>query len=219
MKRHRPLLAGISIERIYGMKGTLCCFVRGKTNKKNYLLSCNHVLNGRARLGDSVIQPAMSRSINKVAGFEKAIPLKSVGNLVDAAIAAIKADVRFRNSLPEHGTIKGIATAERNMGVRIIGAYTQTYGTVRETHWNEEVHFNGGMRKKEFKSQLLIETDELLREGDSGAPVLTKKDNKLVGLFFAGRVRDDGTKEALANKIQEVLKGLQVEVVFPRVEA
>lgn len=206
--RYRPLIAGVSIGRPHGNRGTICCFLEGTTNGKFYLLSCSHVINGQTHLETPIIQPAGGGSTDEVAKLSTpSIRFKEEGNLVDAAIAEIlvREDLGFENTLPDGKPIKGTAVAREGMDVKIIGARSRVTGTIKSIDKEAAVKF--GNVKRRFESQLLIKTDEPLEDGDSGAPVLTH-DNKLVGLFFA--YTGEGS-EALANRIEIVLKKLSVK--------
>lgn len=128
-----------------------------------------------------------------------------VTNRVDCAVAKpIKEDYIDENIL-EIGKVKGIREPEIGLEVVKSGRTTGiTKGKIKVIDSTVEVTMDDGL-KATFEDQIIMEP--LSEGGDSGSLVLDKN-NKAIGLLFAG-----SSQATVCNKITFVLEAL--EVTFP----
>jgi hypothetical protein len=115
------------------------------------------------------------------------VPLKPGGtgiNKVDAALMKINPEVDYKEwYVKQIGNISGTGNAYSGMEVHKYGKRTgYTEGTVLDTE--VDVSVNYGTFYAMFRD--VIETTNMTDSGDSGSALISKEDNKLVGLLFAG---------------------------------
>jgi hypothetical protein len=222
--RQRPLRIGCSIGHHAITAGTLGCFVRKTPGGGVHILSNNHVLadeNAAAR-GDAIIQPGDAdkgrRPGDVVASLRSFVRLKTgANNLVDAAIAEVKAGVDFdARSLGSFGTLNGVGAdiLDDGIPVRKIGRTTgETTGRVSAFELDEVV-VGFGIGNLAFDNQIEIESDgagPFSDGGDSGSAILDAE-NRIVALLFAGSETggSNGLGVTYANPIRAVFDALKI---------
>jgi len=214
--KYRPAPGGVSIGHKDITAGTLGCVVRDKRTGRRVILSNNHVLahSNLAEVGDEILQPGkydggtMDDTIARLTRFVK-IKTPSEGyNLVDAAIATPLSDDLIRDDILDIGMISGVGLAKEGMEVQKTGRTTEhTVNVIMDTNATIKVYgYPWGFSI--FEEQILTRAMSL--GGDSGSALLTK-DNKLVGLLFAG-----SSAATVYNKIQHVFSLLDVEIPSPK---
>lgn len=212
-RRVRPAPAGVSVGHKDISAGTFGALVRQGSDV--YILSNNHVLanEGLGKVGDNVLQPGPydggrpdRDTIAQLSGF---VPLLTdEANLVDAAIAnpVVREDVA-----PEIlgvGRAKGEAEPEVDMPVRKTGRTTRyTEGRVTATDVTLRVGYSSGSLV--FTDQFLISGTRggFSAGGDSGS-LIVDRDNRAVGLLFAG-----SPFTTVANRWSNVAKALRLKLV------
>lgn len=229
--KERPLEGGCAIG-ILGRNryGSMCCIVKKKDLKKDkynyYILSNNHVMakNNKAPIGTIITQPFNDSLNNRVAisdavaTLETFVPIKFnifSANTVDAAIARVLDKSLISKNVIGIGEITGIAEPKLDMHVKRSGAKTGvSRGSI--TSLNATVFLKKGSNEPRdllFKKQILAQM--ISGGGNSGGPVLTNDDRKLVGMHMGGRVPIEGsnfTQISIINDINLVLKKLKVEL-------
>lgn len=220
-KKFRPAPGGVSIGHYNITAGTLGAIVRDKKSGEPLILSNNHVLantsngrDGRARVGDPILQPAAydsgSRDKDTIAHLERFIPLepsrsifRPTPNTVDCAVARPLDKQLVEDSILEVGKIKGIQEAKVGMTVIKSGRTTGlTEAKIRAIDSTVRVKLDN-VREAVFTEQIV--TDSFSEGGDSGSLVLDKE-NRAVGLLFAG-----SDKATICNKISNVMEKLEIE--------
>jgi len=215
--RVRPLALGTSLGHEHVSAGTLgaIVFARGAF----FLLSNDHVLadEDRAKKGDAVLQPGRAdrgrAPVDVVARYERAVRLKKTGNLVDAALARIEADVAFDAArLRGVGALGAVRTEPLRPGDRVVKR-GRTTGLTRGVVSAIEVdgvivgYDRGELR---FDDQLEISPagrTPFSRGGDSGS-LIVDADRRPAALLFAGNDADT----TYANPLPTVLQALKVEL-------
>jgi len=134
----------------------------------------------------------------------KGYRIQQAPNYVDCAIAELKDEVLIENSVLGLGTIMGVENAFLGMGITKSGRTTGiTTGRIEQIDVSANVNY-GVHKTALFEDQLMAGT--MSDGGDSGSAVLNK-DNKLVGLLFAG-----SQTTTLINKADHVMKILNIHL-------
>lgn len=234
ISRERPCPGGFSIGHINITAGTLGCLVRDKLNDAMVILSNNHVLadTNQAAIGDPIVQPGPSDDgadpDDRIATLTRFKPIDftaGVYNYIDAAIATpVDAKKDVVHSIKDVGAT--IPTETRDITVGDLGAFVRKSGrtTQHTTGYVDAVNVTvtvkyGLFEKATFVDQIIVEQvlaeEDIAAGGDSGSAVLDK-DNKLIGLLFAGSERDDGAGEpatAIVNPTKHVFNLLDLETL------
>lgn len=208
--KYRPAPGGVSIGHKDITAGTLGCVIKDKLGKK-VILSNNHVLanSNAGQIGDEIFQPGpydggtIEDTIAKLTKIVKIKRPDEGNNLVDAAIATPLDENLVREDILDIGNITGIAEAKEGMEVQKTGRTTgHNNSVIIDTSATIKAYgFPWGYSI--FEDQIL--TKCMSQGGDSGSALLTK-DNKLVGLLFAG-----SSDVTVFNKIQNVFSLLDLE--------
>jgi hypothetical protein len=235
--RMRPCPGGYSIGHPDVTAGTLGCLVKDKRNNKPVILSNNHVLanSNQAQVGDPIIQPGSADGgtieADTIATLTRFYPINfeaGVNNLVDAAIATplepsssyvVHAIKDVGNDIPT--SMRDITVNDLGQFVRKSGRTTEhTTGFIDAVNVTVTVKF-GLFEKATFVDQIVIEQvlaeEDISAGGDSGSAVLDR-DNRLIGLLFAGSERDEGNGQpatAIINPIKHVFNLLDLELLKP----
>ncbi len=227
-QRQRPIIGGISSGHRDITAGTLGCFCRS-TNVSDdpsavFIISNNHVYANvnAALVGDPLYQPGPTDGgslSDYFAKLHRFVPIKMGGtqaNRVDAAIGSILPSIDHRAEICQIGAISGTIAAQEDMEIRKHGRTTgYTEGYIDDISYDALV----GMDHNDsnvialFENQLRIVSSSaqpIGLGGDSGAAVVHRTQNKVVGLYFAGP--SSGTY-GIANRIQDVIN--ELEVVIP----
>jgi hypothetical protein len=228
-KRQRPMVAGISVAHEDVTAGTIAYFCRstkkGDDPESVFILSNNHVLANVniGKKGDAVLQPGPidgGTQEDDVATLHRFVKIKLGGraeNAVDCAIAELLPDATYQAKLCKIGKIKGVRAGSEGLSVCKHGRTTgYTEGTVTDELYDALV----GMSHEDpneaalFTNQLRLEVapryQALGLGGDSGSLVVSKKDKKAVGLYFAG---PENGQYGIANPIGKVLELLEIELL------
>jgi len=230
-QQQRPLMAGISLSHPQVTAGTIAYFCHS-TNPTDinhaeqvYLLSNNHVLAdvNRGKMGDDIYQPGVldgGIAINNVAKLHRLVELQlggQVANEVDAAIAILNDNINYQVSICSIGTVTGTNVALENMEVVKHGrtsGYTEGIVTDESLDINVGIDHNNPNVIAKFEDQFRIDrlatAPHFALGGDSGSLIVSKGDNKAVGLYFAGPA--SGTY-GIANQIEVVLDQLQIKLL------
>ncbi len=226
-RRNRPLRIGGSSGHFKITAGTLGCFVRDRVTQDTWILSNNHVLaneNGATK-GDAVIQPGDfdggTRPADVVGALERFITLNSKSaNLVDCAIASIKAGIKFNaKKITGLGNVAGLGPDFLDQGTLVhkLGRTTGlTKGRVTAFELDNVVvgYDIGNLR---FDNQIEIEgagANSFSEGGDSGS-LIVDEDRLAVGLLFAGGDTGGTNGKGLtyANPISSVLDRLKIDLL------
>ncbi|MGL4611804.1 MAG: hypothetical protein ACRCYY_19355 [Trueperaceae bacterium] len=228
-KRQRPIVAGISVAHEDITAGTLGYFCRstkkGDDPNAIFILSNNHVLANvnLGKKGDAVMQPGPidgGTPEDDVATLHRFVRIKLGGrseNVVDCAIAEVLPDTAYEANLCEIGKVKGVLVGSEGMKICKHGRTTgYTEGTITDELYDALV----GMSHEDpneaalFTNQLRLEVTSSFEAiglgGDSGSLVVSKKEKKAVGLYFAG---PENGQYGIANPIKEVLELLEIELL------
>ena len=201
--------------------GTFGCLVRRKGDKKGlYILSNSHILanQGVASVGDVIIQPGRADGgkapKDVIAKLNDWVPFQftpsTFPNLVDAAIAKVKAPKLVTSAIRLIGVPKGVSkVVRRGMRVQKTGRSTDyTQGIIRDVNYRLALRYKkpgGGTGRVGLKDQILC--TRYTAPGDSGSAVLNMR-KKVVGLHFAG-----SSSTSIFNRIGHVLDLLDIDVV------
>jgi len=225
-QRQRPLRIGASVGHASVTAGTLGAFGIHRPSGRTVMLSNNHVLanENKAKIGDAVLQPGAydggRRGADAVAELLGFVAIKpKMNNLVDAAVAALAADVAWDGAtLTGIGTLAGVRTGMLVPGdrVRKVGRTTGvTHGVVTAIEVDDVVvRYERG--EIGFDSQIEIESTDrrpFSAGGDSGSVIVDAQD-RACALLFAGS--DQGGQNGLgvtyANDLGLVLQALEIEL-------
>lgn len=188
-----------------------------------YILSNNHVIadENELPLNSNILQPAFSDGfdiagsrIAKLANFVRLVP--GVPNKVDCAIAKVAAG-QATNDILHIGPPKSKGNATEEMNVHKFGRSTAyRVGRVIDVQADVTVAFERGSYKFEDQIMILgVNNKAFAQKGDSGALVLERDTQKVVGLLFgAGVNTTTGQIYAVANHINDVLNALGVSLVL-----
>lgn len=208
----RPAPPGVSIGHYQGAAGTFGAVVYDQGSNQPLILSNNHVLantslanNPRAEINDAIVQPANLDGDNTVIGIlSKYAPLNASPqvNYIDCALAQPLKPEDVSPEILEIGRVKGIIEPTVGMKIKKSGRTTGfTTGQIRAINATIEVNY-GNNETLRFENQILA--TRMSEPGDSGSLVVDK-DNKAVGLLFAG-----SDLSTIINPIQPVLDYLDV---------
>ncbi len=222
-ERRRPLVLGCSIGHVDVTAGTLGAVVARPGEAGTLLLSNNHVLadQGRARIGDLVVQPGRAdggRPDRDVVGALDAYVALQPGasNLVDCAVALLDDDVAADPvTLEGLGTLGGTVAAVEVERVAKLGRTTGlTEGRITAFEVDGlVVDFDLGPLR--FDGQVEVSgtgAEPFSAGGDSGSLIVDAVGLRAVGLLFAGGERG-ASDVTYANPVDEVLGRLGVELV------
>jgi hypothetical protein len=209
----RPAMPGVSIGHFQGFAGTFGAVVYDRVNNKPLILSNNHVLantslanNHKAKINDPIVQPAKidgnSKVIGKLARFT-ILNLYPQPNIVDCAVAK-PVNVKYISpEILDIGKINGVTDPVIGLKIKKSGRTTGiTSGEVRAVKATIKVNYGNGIILK-FENQIIA--SKMSEPGDSGSLVVDK-DNKAVGLLFAG-----SKQSTIINPIGPVLDFLEVK--------
>ena len=207
----RPIPGGVSIGHYLVTAGTNAVRVWG-VGKKELLLSNAHVFAPHwlgAEIGDPVLQPGPydggELGADECGVVYDFIPITFTGiNYADAALVEPKADVR--GDILDIGEVNGVANAEKGMKIKKSGrtcGYRE--GEVIDTGVAVKVLYED--RIAIFYDQII--TSPIVEPGDSGS-LAVSKDNKAVGLFFAG-----SDEESVASPIKYIIRALNISFEEP----
>lgn len=216
-RRQRPLQIGSSCGHFAVTAGTLGCFAKDRANGEHLILSNNHVLanENNAEVGDAILQPGKAdggkRSNDKIGELHRFEPIRSNGNLIDAATASLAYDTEYYvDYLDQVGPISGVRTngPEIDEVVYKVGRTTGlTRGRVSAIDVDKVlVGYDTG--DFFFSGQFEIEPDgnqPFSLGGDSGSLIVDRY-RRALGLLFAGNDVDT----TYANPISTVLDRLRV---------
>jgi hypothetical protein len=228
-KRQRPMVAGISVAHEDVTAGTIAYFCRSTKKGDNpdsvFILSNNHVLANVnvGKKGDALSQPGPvdgGTEQDDIATLHRFVRIKLGGkseNAVDCAIGELLPDAKYQAKLCKIGKLKGVMTGAEGLKVCKHGRTTgYTEGTVTDELYDALV----GMSHEDpnvaalFTNQLRLEVTSPYQAiglgGDSGSLVVSKKDKKAVGLYFAG---PENGQYGIANPIGKVLELLDIELL------
>jgi hypothetical protein len=228
-KRQRPIVAGISAAHLLVTAGTISCFCRSTNDDDDpetiYALSNNHVFAqvNQANTGDDLYQPGPAdggTSADRFATLQRFVPIHLGGqtpNRVDAAIGKILPGIETDRRICSIGAISGVGVAEEKMIVSKHGRTTgRTEGFIFDLSLDALVgmdHNNPSIVAR-FVNQLRINVQAPFSAfglgGDSGSLVVNQSTREAVGLYNAG---PPGGEYGLANRIQDVLAELQIELL------
>ncbi len=228
-KRQRPMVAGISVAHEDVTAGTVAYFCRstkkGDDPESVFILSNNHVLANvnLGKKGDAVLQPGPidgGTAEDDVATLHRFVKIKLGGrleNAVDAAIAELLPDATYQVKLCNIGALKGVMAGSEGLSVCKHGRTTgYTEGSVSDELYDALIgmsHENPNQAAL-FTNQLRLEVTPRYQAlglgGDSGSLVVSKKDKKAVGLYFAG---PENGQYGIANPIDKVLELLEIELL------
>jgi len=195
--KRRPLRAGFSTGHPNITAGTLGCFVANRFAAiQAFALSNNHVyacssLKGfpKAERGDPLLQPgAYDGGTHPEDTFGRLwdwVPLDWTENRIDMAVGTL--DVATTYLIHELGIPAGVIWADDitlGWGVIKVGRTTElTEGEITDIDASVAVDYGYG-KPLLFEDQIL--TTRMLRGGDSGSVLLTRRGNYVVALGFAG---------------------------------
>jgi len=195
--------------------GTIACLCsRNSEPSTLYLLSNKHVLapHGFDNRNTSIHTCDRSQRIGELRYWSKFNPNDL--NVMDAAIARTGPDVVTANHGPWFTVDPNpIVSNEYYVGMQVkkFGATTgATDGILRGWDFEFSVPYPSGTFW--FTNQLWFEADgggAFTQPGDSGSLVVTRSDNRPVGLHFAG----DGGRNSYSNPIEVVLQRFGLDVV------
>jgi hypothetical protein len=187
-----------------------------------YALSNNHVyaLENRALPNSSIMQPGLAdtqchfTSGNAIGTLVSFVPIEfstSANNTVDAAIAASDVSL-LGNATPR----KGYGTPDSAIVSAFVGQQVQKYGETTRLTQGQVIGINANVRvdydsgTARYINQIMVGSKKLfIKEGDSGALLVTKRGLNPVGLLFAG---DSRGRTAVANPIDLVLNAFSVSI-------
>jgi hypothetical protein len=219
----RPVPIGVSTGNQNDCSaGTIGARVRDSQGNV-YALSNNHVyaLENKAALNSAIMQPGLADarcrfdSATIIATLASFVPIEfstSARNTVDAAIAASDVSL-LGNATPAKG---GYGTPRSATVAASVGQNVQKYGeTTRLTQSRITgidatilVDYDSGTAR--FVNQILVTSSRsFIKDGDSGALLVTKSGANPVGLIFAGDARG---RMAVANPIDLVLSAFGVTI-------
>ena len=231
--RMRPAQPGSSIgfqvpNDAFTMAGTFGLLVKDASGRLQ-ILSNNHVLtfengvetDGTTRVmsepGAPIFQPGLldfgSIAIDQIARLTRWIDLRADAetNKVDCAIAKPLGKSLVSKDVLFIGAPKGSAAATKDMVVHKFGRTSlYTAGRVSSVFFDVTVPYEVG--DVMFQDQMAIrglDGSRFSDGGDSGAAILERSTNKVVGLLFAGATNGS---LSFANHIGDVFKKLKVRL-------
>jgi hypothetical protein len=227
-KRQRPAVGGISTAHFNVTAGTISCFCRSTIEAdaaSTFVLSNNHVFAdvNRAQLGDDLLQPGPAdggAGVDSFAVLHRFVPIQLGGhtpNRVDAAIGRLLPGIGTDNQICSVGQVNGVIEPEEKMTVCKHGRTSgYTEGSVFDLSVDALVGMdhNDSSIMARFVNQLRINVTPPFSAfglgGDSGSLVVNQSTRQAVGLYNAGPA---GGEYGLANRIQDVLAELQIELL------
>lgn len=226
--RQRPLLIGASIGHIAVTAGTIGTFTRHRKTQRAVVLSNNHVLANEdaAKVGDAILQPGAydggKRSRDRIGALLDSVPLKTdAGNLVDAAVASLDAEIRFdATTLTGIGPLRGLREDMLEPGAVVakVGRTTgATRGVVTAIELDDVVvsYERGDFS---FDRQIEIEgaADGPFSAGGDSGSVIVDENGLACALLFAGSDQGGSNGKGLtyANELGLALEQLNVELAL-----
>ncbi len=225
-KRRRPLVVGCSIGHFRITAGTLGCFVTTKSGERR-ILSNNHVLadENLGKKGDAIIQQGRldggKRPQATVGALDRFIRLnKKAPNLVDAALATLRAAIEFEAArLAKLGSITGVSSAALSKGMKVhkVGRTTATTSGRVTAFELDNVVVGYDLGNIRFDNQIEIEgagDGPFSMGGDSGSLIVDEDLAALALLFAGGDVGgSNGKGLTYGNPIGEVFDRLGVTLL------
>lgn len=225
--RQRPLLLGASIGHVAVTAGTLGAIVRHRKSLKPVVLSNNHVLanEDRARIGDIVVQPGIydggRLAVDAAGRLLDFVALKSVHNLVDAAVATLDGELSFDPlELRGLGRLAGLRQTPVEPGDRVakVGRTTGvTHGVVTAIEVDDIVvgYERGNLS---FDRQIEIEGvgDHAFSAGGDSGSLIVDSDMRACGLLFAGGDAGGSNGKGLtfANELSAAFEALNIDMAL-----
>ncbi|HEV3051738.1 MAG TPA: hypothetical protein VGX50_15640 [Longimicrobium sp.] len=213
--RMRPARPGASIGFVsptIRMAGTFGALVTDGTDF--YVLSNSHVIADEGRLpeGTRIVQPGTldgGTASDAIGELTRAVPFRTSGNVVDAAIARVQRRADVSREVLHIGAPAGVARAAMDMAVHKFGRTTSyTVGRVTSVETDVKVEYDTGVFR--FDDQIIIVGRggrPFSAPGDSGSLILERGTNLAVGLLFAG-----SSSHTVANHLTVVLRKLRVKL-------
>ena len=196
-EKYRPAPCGVSTSRLdEEAAGTIGWWVVDEDGNL-YLISNNHVWakENQGSQGDKIVQPSIldgGTENDVVAELYDFIALDFAGNpnYVDLAVATPLDMTQLYTSIMELGGVTGKRDPQLNEAAIKVGRTTgKTQGEVIDDSATVDVDYDTGTAS--FEDVFLVKSSEVIvKNGDSGSPVLSS-DNKFLGLLFAGN--EEGT--------------------------
>lgn len=200
------LIGGADL-RVNSHAGTLGCIVRDKTDSTTCLLSNQHVL---LDVGTTVY--VQKNDVCHKIGTTKRTALNST---VDAGIASINSGIGSSPSIAEIGNVAGSrALTWQDIGteVRKYGRTTAlTYGTITGLNYRGKDSLGNPSQSQVIMEPVTAKNKEFVAPGDSGSAIVDGK-NFIVALLWGKSI---GAETAWANRIENVLTVLNIEVLTP----
>lgn len=212
--RYRPAPIGVSTGHPNITAGTIGARVTDGTNV--YALSNNHVFadEGRAKVGDSALQPGTydggqdpADAIGTLHDFEP-IKFDGTANAMDAAIVKTTTDLVDNGTLPDGYGVPSAETAAATprLKVKKYGRTTSlTSGRIDAVNVTVNVGYDSGVAL--FVGQVTIRPGTFSAGGDSGSLIVTQNGNHPVALLFAG-----SALVTIATPIDPILERFKVRI-------
>ena len=177
--RVRPIGPGVSIGPPKGTASTLCCIVRDSSGN-DYLLSA--FVFGNQQIGTHILQPG---SIDGGQSTDTVARISEWALEKGALIARIDPGVEHYADVPDVGRIAGVSSlVAKGTTLRKYGRTSGlTSCTVKDANFRFRLSLLTSHEPIRYEGILCSKFSE---GGDAGAPVLDKE-NRLVGIVFAGR--------------------------------
>jgi hypothetical protein len=165
---------------------------------------------GASNLIDAAIaRPVETENGDSSCSFASAIsrPLNALASVSGRKtrlkpVKIFSADDVVRDEILDIGKVNEITEAELDMKIKKSGRTTGlTEGKVTQVYATVKVNY--GIQSAWFDDQII--TTDISKGGDSGSLVVTQKDNKAVGLLFAG-----SDVMTICNRIQNVFSALEI---------
>lgn len=220
-ERQRPLLIGASVAHYSVTAGTIGCFPLHQKTQKHVLLSNNHVLaaEDRARQHSAITQPGSydggRRRGDQIGELLDWVPMKTSGNVVDAAIASIGPDVTIDpTTIKGWGQLTGLRTNPVEPGDRVfkVGRTTGLREGVVTAIEVDDVVVDYQRGALSFDRQIEIEgvgSEAFSAGGDSGSIIVDQQGGACALLFAGGdQGGTNGKGLTYANPIDNVLQAL-----------
>ncbi len=210
-----PAVPGCSIGFDKIMAGTFGALVR-HSDGRHLILSNSHVLadQGRLTAGAPIYQPGLldllpGSTKRQIARLLQSLPIET--GSYDAALAEPLDPNFVDEAVLMFGRPKGTTPAANGMIVRKFGRTTSsTEGDVDDIQATFTIPYRSGVVR--FTDLIVIRTlgsEPFSKAGDSGSLILSRDENKAVGLLFAG---SDTGGFTLAHHIEPLLQKLKVSL-------
>lgn len=204
-----PLRSGGSIGTINNnFAGTIGPFLRLTRNgiSQNYLISCWHVLWGRnGFVNNKIVHPSSIDNNPNVIG---SVVWRYLNNNIDVAIATINNDVNISNTTVNGVPIGGFGIANNDMAILICGRTSEIKnGIVVNSNYNSVRLKSTEYPDGEVVFKDVIITNRISNPGDSGAVLLNRGNNQLLGVLIGAN--ESYSVFSKINNIVNALKGIK----------